>query len=104
MAWRPDLIEAFKQIVGPDHLLVHREELLVYECDGYTVEKSLPDLVVFPTTTSQVADIVRLCHREQIPYVPRGAGTSLAGGCLPVGGGRDDLSDPHATYCGGESS
>ncbi len=74
-------------MVGDDGLLVDKDELLVYECDGFTIEKNIPDVVVFPTTTGQVAAIVKLCNRFQVPFVPRGAGTSLAGGCLPVGGG-----------------
>jgi glycolate oxidase len=73
--------------VGEDGLLADADELLVYECDGYVVEKKCPDVVVFPTTTEQVAAIVRLCNSYDLPFVPRGAGTSLAGGCLPVGGG-----------------
>lgn len=74
-------------IVGPDGLLTRDSELLVYECDGYVVEKRTPDVVVFPTTTQQVVEIVRLCNEYDVPFVPRGAGTSLAGGTLPVGGG-----------------
>ena len=62
-------------------------ELLVYECDGFTIEKNKPDVVVFPTSTEQVVQIVRVCNEMNVPFLPRGAGTSLAGGCLPVGGG-----------------
>src|SRR5262245_18829961 len=80
-------LSALRTIVGDDGLLADRDELLVYECDGFTIEKSVPDVVVFPTTTEQVAAVVRLCNRHQVPFVPRGAGTSLSGGCLPVGGG-----------------
>lgn len=68
-------------------MLCDADELLVYECDGYVVEKKTPDVVLFPTSTQQVADIVKLCNEYDVPFVPRGAGTSLAGGCLPVGGG-----------------
>ena len=67
--------------------------MLVYECDGYMVEKSVPDVVVFPTSTEHVVEVVKLCNRHDIPFVPRGAGTSLAGGTLTIGGGRDDLPD-----------
>lgn len=62
-------------------------DLAVYECDGYTIQKSRPDAVVFPRSTRQVAEVVKLCNQYGVPVVPRGAGTSLAGGCLPVGGG-----------------
>ena len=76
-----------REVVGPDGLVTSPEELLVYECDGYVIEKKAPDVVVLPSSTEQVVQIVRLCNRFDIPFVPRGAGTSLAGGCLPVGGG-----------------
>ncbi|RUL89692.1 FAD-binding oxidoreductase [Tautonia sociabilis] len=73
--------------VGPENLLHHRDELVVYECDGYVIEKNVPDVVVFPTSTEQVVAVVRLCNTYDVPFVPRGAGTSLAGGTLAVGGG-----------------
>lgn len=82
-----ELIERFENIVGADGLLYQAEELVVYECDGYVVDKQVPDVVVFPTSTQDVVRIVRACNEFNVPFVPRGAGTSLAGGCLPVGGG-----------------
>jgi glycolate oxidase len=82
-----NLIDSLRTIVGRDALLTSPSDLLVYECDGYTIEKNKPDVVVFPTTTDQVVQIVRLCNELNVPFLPRGAGTSLAGGCLPVGGG-----------------
>ena len=60
---------------------------LVYECDGYVIKKKVPDVVVFPTCTEHVVELVKLCNRHDVPFVPRGAGTSLAGGTLAVGGG-----------------
>jgi glycolate oxidase len=81
------LIDRLRDIVGPDALLTSASDLLVYECDGYTIEKNKPDVVVFPTMTEQVVEIVKLCNELDVPFLPRGAGTSLAGGCLPVGGG-----------------
>src|SRR5579883_2963527 len=83
----PRLVADLVAIVGADNVLDSREETLVYECDGYVVEKSVPDVVVFPTSTEQVVEVVKLCNRHDIPFVPRGAGTSLAGGTLTVGGG-----------------
>jgi glycolate oxidase len=81
------LIGPLQAIVGPKGLLTSPSDLLVYECDGFTIEKNKPDVVVFPTTTEQVVQIVKLCNQADVPFLPRGAGTSLAGGCLPVGGG-----------------
>src|SRR5947199_2562540 len=80
-------LERLHAIVGPGGILASPSELVVYECDGFTIEKNKPDVVVFPTTTEQVVAIVRACNAAAVPFLPRGAGTSLAGGCLPVGGG-----------------
>lgn len=81
------MLDRFRQIVGDEGMLHEPVELLVYECDGYVVEKKAPDVVLFPTSTQHVVDIVKACNEFDVPFVPRGAGTSLAGGCLPVGGG-----------------
>lgn len=81
------LIHELKKLLGDENVLASHTELLVYECDGYTVEKKTPDVAVFPRTTEEVAAIVRICNEAGVPFIPRGAGTSLAGGCLPVGGG-----------------
>src|SRR4051812_5500368 len=81
------LIGELTAIVGVEDVLHDPQELLVYECDGFTINKKVPDVVVFPTSTDEVVEVVRLCNRLDIPFVPRGAGTSLAGGTLAVGGG-----------------
>ncbi len=81
------LLDRLQSIVGRDGVLNAPSDLLVYECDGFTIEKNKPDLVVFPTSTEHVVAIVKACKEFDVPFVPRGAGTSLAGGCLPVGGG-----------------
>jgi glycolate oxidase len=81
------LIERLRKIVGPEGVLTSQSDLLVYECDGFTIEKNKPDVVVFPTTTENVVQLVRVCNELDVPFLPRGAGTSLSGGCLPVGGG-----------------
>jgi glycolate oxidase len=74
-------------IVGAENVLHRHDELVVYECDGYVIDKNVPDVVVFPTSTEQVAKVIQLCNRDDVPFVPRGAGTSLAGGTLAIGGG-----------------
>src|SRR5436853_4735886 len=81
------LIDRLRDIVGRDSVLTSPSDLLVYECDGFTLEKNKPDVVVFPTSTEQVVEIVRACNAAGMPFLARGAGTSLSGGCLPVGGG-----------------
>ena len=82
-----DLVERLRDLIGGEAVLASRSELMVYECDGFVVEKKVPDVAVLPETVEQIAQIVRLCNEYELPFVPRGAGTSLAGGCLPVGGG-----------------
>src|SRR5436190_6036111 len=81
------LIDRLRTIVGADAILTSPSDLLVYECDGFTIEKNKPDVVVFPTSTDHVVQIVKICSELGVPFLPRGAGTSLAGGCLAVGGG-----------------
>jgi glycolate oxidase len=78
------VLSALRAIAGEDAVIARPTELRVYECDGYTLAKSAPEVVVLPTATEQVAQIVRLLHRERIAFVPRGAGTGLSGGCLPL--------------------
>jgi glycolate oxidase len=81
------LLDCLRDLLGRDAILTAPSDLLVYECDGYTIEKNRPDVVVFPTTTEQVVQVVKLCNKYDVPFLPRGAGTSLSGGCLAVGGG-----------------
>jgi glycolate oxidase len=81
------LLDRLRAAVGPGGVLAEPSDLVVYECDGYTIEKNKPDVVVFPTSTEQIVAVVRACCDAGVPFLPRGAGTSLAGGCLAVGGG-----------------
>jgi glycolate oxidase len=83
----PNLADRLRDVVGAENLLAKHSELVVFECDGFTIEKNTPDIVVFPRSTRDVVEIVKLCNAAGVPFLPRGAGTSLAGGCLPVGGG-----------------
>ncbi len=83
----PQVLRDLRAIVGPDGVIAGEQELLVYECDAYTMEKHLPGVVVLPRSTEEVAAIVRLCAQHQLPIIPRGAGTSLSGTVLAVTGG-----------------
>jgi glycolate dehydrogenase FAD-linked subunit len=78
------LIAELSEIVGIDGVTSRATELKVYECDGWTVEKAAPDLLVRPRTTEQVSAVLKLLHRRDLAFVPRGAGTGLSGGCLPL--------------------
>ena len=83
----PKLLEELRGILGPYGLISSSEELRTYECDGLTNFRVVPSAVVLPDSTEQVQAVVRLCHRERIPFVARGSGTGLSGGALPVAGG-----------------
>ena len=76
-----------ESLLGKGAVLSDPEELLVYESDGLTLFQALADFVVFPTSVEQVSAVVRLANRESLPFVARGAGTGLSGGCLPAEGG-----------------
>jgi len=81
------LVADLTAALGAENVLARHDELVVYECDGYVIEKAVPDVVVFPTSTEDVVAVVKICNRHGVPFVPRGAGTSLAGGTLPIRGG-----------------
>lgn len=85
-AKRSALLDELREIVGEAHLLWRPEDLMLYEYDGLSAE-GLPDAVVFPSATSEVAQIVRLAARHRIPVIPRGAGTGLSGGAVVTEGG-----------------
>jgi len=81
-----DLIAQLRTLLGAENVLTASSDLSSYECDGYTIEKAKPGVVVFPRHTEDVVGIVKLCQTFQVPFVPRGAGTSLAGGTLSTDG------------------
>lgn len=78
------------KIVGIDpvrkSILYKKEDLLAYDCDGFTLRKYLPRAVVFPKNTAEVAAIVTYCHENDLPFLARGAGTGLSGGAIPLNG------------------
>ncbi|MBZ0185612.1 MAG: FAD-binding oxidoreductase, partial [Candidatus Obscuribacterales bacterium] len=82
-----EIIDALQEIVGDNYVLTQPEDLAVYECDAETLDTALPDLVVLPGSTDEVAAVVALAKKHNLPVVPRGAGTGLSGGSTPVAGG-----------------
>ena len=80
----PALAAELAEIVGADGVVARPSELNVYECDGWTIDKSAPDLLVLPRTTAQVSGVLAALDRRGVAFVPRGAGTGLSGGCLPL--------------------
>jgi glycolate oxidase len=73
-------------LLGPDAVLTRADDLQVYEYDG-AVDTATPDAVVLPRDTADVAKLARFCAEHAVPIVPRGAGTGLSGGAIPVEGG-----------------
>jgi glycolate oxidase len=76
-----------RTIVGDKYVLSSRVDLSVYECDAETLDIAVPDLVVLPSSTAEVAAILTLAYQHKIPVSPRGAGTGLSGGATTVLGG-----------------
>ena len=81
------ILHELRELVGDRGLIASPEELHTYECDGLTNFRVMPLAVLLPSDTQQVQAIVRVCHRERIPFVARGSGTGLSGGALPVENG-----------------
>jgi glycolate oxidase len=81
---RGEIIAALRRIVPGEGVIAEEEGLRAYECDGLTAYRQLPMIVVLPETTQQISDILKYCHGSGVKIVPRGAGTSLSGGALPL--------------------
>ena len=81
------IVAELRTIVGNEGVIEKQEQLRTYESDGLTSFRVTPALVLLPATTEEVQGIIRICHREHIPFVPRGSGTGLSGGALPIEGG-----------------
>jgi len=84
IAGRNQIIERLRAIVPGEGVIANSDELRVYESDGLTAYRQLPLIVVLPETTEQISKVLRYCHEEGVKIVPRGAGTSLSGGALPL--------------------
>jgi glycolate oxidase len=87
LARRDEIVAALRRIVPGEGVIAHEREMRPYESDGLTAYRQLPMVVVLPDTSEQVAQILRYCHAQGIKVVPRGAGTSLSGGALPLADG-----------------
>ena len=83
----PGLVDELEGAIGAAHVLTEPEDLATYECDGLTGWRAQPACVVLPGSADEVRAVLRLCARERVPFVARGAGTGLSGGALPVAEG-----------------
>jgi glycolate oxidase len=84
LAKKPRLVERLLSVLPPDAVIHLEAETRAYECDALTAYRCPPMVAVLPSTTQEVSDILRICHDMGVPVVPRGSGTSLAGGALPT--------------------
>jgi len=87
LARRDAIVAALRAIVPGEGVIAAEREMRPYESDGLTAYRQLPMVVVLPETTAQVAAVLSYCHAQGIKVVPRGAGTSLSGGALPLADG-----------------
>jgi glycolate oxidase len=82
-----ELLDSLRTVLPTDSLLVSAEDRRPFECDGLTVFRELPALVVLPRTEAEVRAVLLSCHRQGVPVVARGSGTGLSGGATPHPGG-----------------
>jgi len=80
------IIALSKIVNGPFSILYQKDDLIAYDCDGFTLTKELPKAVVFAQNTEEVAELVKYCSANNLPYLARGAGTGLSGGATPING------------------
>src|SRR5499426_3196650 len=83
---RNALINELRAVVGDHYVLVEKEDVIVYEQDG-SIYQVVPEIVVVPRSTEEVAEVVKATRSANVPIVPRGSGTGLAGGAVPAEGG-----------------
>src|SRR5580658_663362 len=82
-ARQADVAAALAEVLPRRAILFRREDTAPYECDALTAYRTSPMVVVLPETESQIASILKLCHRMGVPIIARGAGTGLSGGATP---------------------
>ncbi len=87
IARKRELVDKLRAIVPGEGVIFDEEELAAYESDGLTAYRQTPLIVVLPETTQQVSEVLNLANAEGVKVVPRGAGTSLSGGALPLADG-----------------
>jgi glycolate oxidase len=84
IAKKPRIVERLKSVLPAETVISDESETKAYECDALTAYRCPPLCAVLPSSTDEVSAVLRICHEEGIPVVPRGSGTSLAGGALPT--------------------
>src|SRR5690625_2504815 len=78
------ILDQFKAIVGSENVQKYQASLLAYSYDSTPQLQQMPGVVISPRNTKEVSDVVKICHKECLPIIPRGSGTNLCGGTVPV--------------------
>ncbi len=81
------MIEHFRKIVGNENILLSEKEREEYGHDKTEDYQFMPDLVIKPGSAKEVSEVIKICNENRIPVTPRGAGTGLSGGALPINKG-----------------
>ena len=84
---KSNIVKQLEKIVGQNFMLTAKEDLATYAYDGTTTWSHAPDVVVLPTTTEQISAILKLANENMIPVTPRGSGTNISGGSVPIRAG-----------------
>ena len=81
---KAQIVAQLRSVMAPDAVIDAPQETRAYECDALTAYRCPPMVVVLPSSTQEVAEVLKICSAQNVPVVPRGAGTSLAGGAMPT--------------------
>ncbi len=92
---KTELCRLFRRFIATEFVISDAETLKPYECDGLSMYCEMPLIVVLPETVDQVQEVLRICHRYQIPVVARGAGTGLCAGAMPDATGVVQIGRAH---------
>ncbi|MEA2085966.1 MAG: FAD-linked oxidase C-terminal domain-containing protein [Chloroflexota bacterium] len=84
---KPEIVSQLQKITGKEGVLTVKEDLNAYSYDGTTTWTHMPDVVVLPTTTEQISQVLKLANENKVPVTTRGAGTNVSGGSIPIKGG-----------------
>jgi len=84
---KPDILSQLQKIIGEEGVLTTKEDLYAYSYDSTATWTHLPDVVVMPTTTDQISQVLKLANENKVPVTPRGGGTNVSGGSIPIKGG-----------------
>src|SRR5215212_10462967 len=83
LARRDEILDGLSKLVAPEALVVSEDERRAFETDALTAYRKMPLAVVLPSSTEEVSAVLKFCRQHGVKVVPRGAGTSLAGGAIP---------------------